>query len=202
MRVWLRPFEVLMVEVDAAAETTEALPVRTLTDREATELGIALPLEPVVPLPDMDVRFADEARFEQQGLKESAQAFVTPLPDLNGLTPILAVAVQLRQGGSEWRYSPCVAEIVQVRARVGEQDVQLVPVPDARQFGNTQKAGCSWVVYKVRLGTRWSGQTLHLALRSWLPEDVEADIEAWLVRRWWRQDARPVSDGYFAEAPS
>lgn len=202
LRVWLRPFEVLMLEVGAASETPEPLPVRRLTDDEALELGRALPCEPT-PLPaDLDVRCADEARFEQAGHRKSSRAFATPLPELSGPTPILAVAVRLRRGDAEWRYSPCVAEIVQVRARVGEQDVQLVPTPDARQFGNTQKAGCAWVVYKVRLGAAWSGQPLRLAIHCWLPEGVEADTEAWLVRRWWRVDARPSGDGYFAEAPS
>ena len=110
--------------------------------------------------------------------------------------------MQLRQGGAEWRYSPCVAEIVQLRARVGEQDVQLVPVPDARQFGNTQHAGCSWVVYKLRLGRAWSGEPLQLALHTWLPEGVVPDVNAWLVRRWWKHDARPMGDGYYADAPS
>lgn len=62
--------------------------------------------------------------------------------------------------------------------------------------------GCSWVVYKLRLGRAWSGQPLHVAVHAWLPEGVTTEVHAWVVRRWWREDARPTGDGYFAEAPS
>lgn len=34
----------------------------------------------------------------------------------------------------------------------------LIPVADGRQFGNTQSAGCSWVLYKVRLNPQWEAE--------------------------------------------
>ena len=149
------------------------------------------------------MRFADAARFTQAGHAQAVQAFETQLPILEGDAPsILAVAIRLRRGGEDWKYSPVVAEIVQALARVQGERVHFVPVPDARQFGNTQKAGCSWVVYKTRLPRRWSGAQLRLAVHAFLPPGVEAQVEAWVVRRWWAESARPVGDGYYADAPS
>ena len=80
--------------------------------------------------------------------------------------------------------------------------MQLIPVPDGRQFGNTQNAGCSWVVYKVRLNPQWSHKQLKLAVHAYLPEGVEAQVEGWVVKRWWEENPRPVSDGYYTDAPS
>jgi hypothetical protein len=200
--LWLRPFEVLMLEVKRTGAGAAGLPVRRVTDEEADDLGVSLPLEAVPPDAGSQVRFVDAARFEQQGFAQRVHALRSTLPSLDGLQLILAVAVRLRRGEAEWRYSPVVAEIVQVTARVADRNVQLVPVPDARQFGNTQKAGCSWVVYRVRLSRDWSGKALRLAVNAWLPADVEAQVEAWVVKRWWREDARPAGDGYYGDAPS
>jgi hypothetical protein len=149
------------------------------------------------------VTFADAARFERQGLRLRAWGYAAELPEFAGnQAAILAVPIRLRRGEAEWRYSPAVAEIVQTVATIGDQRVQLVPMPDGRQFGNTQKAGCSWVLYKLRLGADAAGKPLRLAVHAWLPEDVEPWVEAWLVRRWWRESARPMPDGYYADAPS
>jgi len=112
------------------------------------------------------------------------------------------VAIRLRKGEAEWKHAPTVVQIVQALVRIGDQDVQLVPMPDGRQFGNTQSFGCSWVVYKVRLNPTWSGQPLKLAVDAWLPEDVEAQTDAWIVKKWWQEDARPMGDGYYNDAPS
>ena len=150
----------------------------------------------------MDLRFADANSFAGQGLKKKVYAFETTLPSLAGDQPILAVAVRLRKGDAEWRHAPTVVQIVQALARIGDQNVQLIPVPDGRQFGNTQSAGCSWVLYKVRLNPQWSRQPLKLAVHACLPDGVEAQVEAWEVQRWWQDEARPAGDGYYNDAPS
>ena len=201
-KVWLRPFETLMLEVRPPTKDDGALPVREGSPNEMRALGAELRLQAGAPDPSLDAPFVDAARFAEQGFAQRPYGFEGRLPDLDGPQPILAVAVRLRQGSSEWRYSPAVAEIVQVRARVGDQNVQLMPVPDARQFGNTQKAGCSWVLYKVRLSREWDREPLRLAVHAWLPAGVEARTEAWVVKRWWREDARPSPDGYYGDAPS
>ena len=201
LRLWLRPFEVLMLEV-RPAEANVTLPVRALAEAEAARLGQRLNLKDAGTLPELDVQFVEAPRFEQKGFQPTAAAYRAELPSMEGPQPILAIAVRLRQGEDEWRYSPCVAEIVQVRVRVAGQDVQMMPVPDARQFGNTQHAGCSWVLYKVRLCPDWSGEPLQIAVHSWLPEGVTAHTEAYVVKRWWQESKRPMGDGYYADAPS
>ena len=35
-----------------------------------------------------------------------------------------------------------------------------------------------------------------------LPPGVEAETTVYVVRRWWEENARPSSDGYYADAPS
>ncbi len=199
--LWLRPFEVLMLEVDAGLPETGDLPARLTTAAQTEGFGEPLVLEPLEE-GGAPVEFTDAERFRAQGFEQRTVALRTTLPDLTGPQPILAVPIRLRRDGVEWRHSPCVAEVVQVTAQIGGQQLQLMPVPDARQFGNTQKAGCSWVVYKSRLSREWSGQELRLTVSAWLPPDVAAEPEAWLVKRWWQESTRPVPEGYFTDAPS
>jgi hypothetical protein len=208
LSMWLRPFETLLLEAVSAGKGRRPrrprLPDRGVDAAEAARLGVRLSLRAAAPGPDVEVRFADEPRFRQLGHAQSAQVFECSLPSvLEGEeTPFLAVSVRLRKGDAEWKYSPAVAEIVQATARVGDERVFFVPVPDARQFGNTQKAGCSWVVYKTRLPRRMSGRDVRLGVHAFLPEGVSATVDAWVVRRWWSESARPVGDGYYADAPS
>jgi hypothetical protein len=200
--VWLRPFEVLMLEVTPAAKDAAGLPSRSVSRQQAAALGVAVPLKPATLDGRMDVRFVDASSFATQGLKKKVYAYETTLPSSAGDQPILAVAVRLRKGEADWRRSPTVVQIVQVLARIGDQDVQLIPVPDGRQFGNTQSYGSSWVLYKVRLAPQWSGKPLKVAVHAYLPDGVEAQIEAWEVQRWWQDETRPAGDGYYNDAPS
>jgi hypothetical protein len=201
--LWLRPFEVLMLEVTPPREQASSLPVRSVSRAQAADLGAQLPLHPATLDASMDVRFADASSFAAQHLSKKTYAFESTLPALlTGEQTIFAVAVRLRQGDAEWKHSPTVVQIVQAVARIGGQDVQLIPVPDGRQFGNTQSYGCSWVLYKVRLSPAWARKPLKLAVHAWLPAGVEPRIEAWTVKRWWQQDARPTGDGYYNDAPS
>lgn len=199
--LWLRPFEVLMLEVEAGKHGAPDLAVRACATARDEGLGDQLALIPVDGRGDA-IEFTDAERFRAQGFEQRTATFRVRLPDLAGPQPILAVPVRLRRDGAEWRHSPCVAEIVQVTSQIGDQQLQLMPVPDARQFGNTQKAGCSWVVYKSRLSREWSAQELQLAVSAWLPPGVTAEPEAWLVKRWWQESSRPTPEGYFTDAPS
>ena len=99
-------------------------------------------------------------------------------------------------------YAPTVVQIVQTIVRVGDQHVQMTPVPDGRQHGNTQSYGCSWLVCKARLTPEWSRETVRIGVHANLPDDVEARVEAWVVKRWWEERTRPSGDGYYTYAPS
>ncbi|MCL4401840.1 MAG: hypothetical protein M1436_04120, partial [Acidobacteria bacterium] len=87
-------------------------------------------------------------------------------------------------------------------AAIGGHVIQFIPVPDARQFGNTQSAGCSWVLYKVPITARQAGQPFEFAVHAYLPEGVRPVVEAWVVRQWWEENTRPQADGYYGDAPS
>lgn len=202
LEFWLRPFETLMLEVSPETKSTAPLPVRSISDSQAASFGARLALEPADLDEHMKLRFADAARFQERGFKQKVDAYAGTLPSLEGEQPILAVVVRLRKGGAEWRHKPTVVQIVQALVRIGDQNIQMIPVPDSRQHGNTQAAGCSWVVFKVRLNRGWSGQALKLALHAFLPEGVEAQVETWVVKRWWEENTRPAGDGYYTDAPS
>ncbi len=191
-----------MLEVTPSAKGAAALPLRSVPREQAAALGVALALKPSPLDSHMDMQFADASSFAAQGLKKKTYAFETSLPSLAGDQPILAVAVRLRRGDAEWRHAPTVVQIVQVLAHIGDQDVQLIPVPDGRQFGNTQSYGSSWVLYKVRLNPQWSGRPVKLAVHACLPDGVEAHTEAWEVHRWWQDEARPAGNGCYNDAPS
>jgi hypothetical protein len=199
--IWLRPFEILMLEVGPAVRDTK-LPVREISEQQAASLGMELRLKSAPLDSHMDARFVDAARFEGQGLKKKTYSFESELPALEGDQPVLAVAVRLRKGEAEWKHAPTVVEITQALAHIGDEDVQLIPVPDGRQFGNTQSFGSSWVVYKVRLNRQWAHKPVKLVIHAYLPDGVEAEIEAWITKKWWQEDGRPVSDGYYNDAPS
>ncbi|MFI5356530.1 MAG: hypothetical protein ACHQ4G_04265 [Opitutales bacterium] len=199
--LWLRPFETLLLEV-RPRRAASRLPWRTLPRLVAADLGSALELRPTAPDPRLDMVFADAEAFAQKGLQRKTYTFEATLGALDGPQPILAVVIRLRQGVAEWKYAPTVVQIVQTLARVGDRHFQLIPVPDGRQHGNTQSYGCSWVVYKVRLDPRLAHQPLQVAVHANLPADVEAVTEAWVVKRWWRENPRPVPDGYYTYAPS
>jgi hypothetical protein len=201
-KVWLRPFEVLMLEVAPPAAANSNLPNRDLSASDAANCGVSLILQHQPPADWMDAHFVNAARLEQKGLTKKMQTWSTDLPSLEGGPHILAIPVKLREGGAEWRYAPTVVEIVQVVARIGEQRISMIPVPDARQFGNTQNAGSSWVVYKFRLNPRWSGKQLQFAVAAYLPQGVEAVAEGWVIEQWWEEPTRPQGDGYYADDPS
>jgi hypothetical protein len=199
--LWVRPFETLMLEVGPSVKES-GLPVRAISAQQAANLGTKLPTKAVNLDPRLDAQFKDAGRFGGEGFKKKSYSFESALPSLEGGQPVLAVAIRLRKGEAEWKHAPTVAEIAQALVRIGGENVQLVPVPDGRQFGNTQSFGSSWVVYKVRLNPKWAGRKLQLAVHAYLPDGVEADIEVWVTKRWWQEDGRPVGDGYYNDAPS
>lgn len=209
--VWLRPFETLMLEISPfSAKATKGrpagkaarLPSRNVSPAEAADLGSALVLRTTAPQERLEARFATTEIFVTKKLTKKSYFFEAELPSLEGDQPILAVVVRLRKGEEEWRYAPTVVQITQVIARVGETHVQLTPVPDGRQHGNTQSYGCSWLVCKARLTPEWSRKTVRFAVHAHLPDDVEARVEGWVVKRWWEERTQPSGDGYYTYAPS
>lgn len=202
LSVALRPFETILLEITPDRRVGARWPRRTLTAAQAAKLGVALPLQPVAADPRLDVRFVDAEAFAQKNLVRQTRTWATTLPDLAGDQPILALTIRLRQGGAEWKYAPTLVQIIQVLAKIGDRKVQLIPMPDGRQHGNTQSFGCSWMIWKVRLDRAWAHQPVTFAVHAHLLAGVEAQVEAWVVRRWWQESHRPIADGYYTYAPS
>ncbi|MEO7143317.1 MAG: hypothetical protein ABI165_07405, partial [Bryobacteraceae bacterium] len=92
--------------------------------------------------------------------------------------------------------------IVQICGRLAGREIRMIPVPDARRYGNTQHAGCSWVLYKIPLAARHSEEPLEFAVHAFLPEGVEARTQAWIVKQWWQENTRPEADGFYGDSPS
>jgi len=175
---------------------------RDISASQAAELGVALALRPIPPAERLDARFASAELFVTKKFTKKSYYFEVKLPALDGDQPILALVVRLRKGEEEWRYAPTVVQLTQAIVRVGEQHVQMTPVPDGRQHGNTQSYGCSWLVWKARLTPEWSRATVRFAIHAHLPGDVEARVEGWVLQRWWEERTRPSGDGYYTYAPS
>ncbi|MGH9611944.1 MAG: hypothetical protein ACRD4P_02570, partial [Bryobacteraceae bacterium] len=200
VELWLRPFETLLLEIKP--RSSGDLPRRLFTGSDAEQYGTSLKLGNSEIKPWMEMEFADASQFKKAGMLRNMNRYSARLPKLAEGRSVLAIQIQLREGDDEYRYAPVVAEIVQLRARLGGHDIQLIPVPDPRQYGNTQSAGCSWVVYKIPISAAHSEQPLEFAIHSYLPEGVRAITEAWVVRRWWQESTRPLADGYYGGAPS
>ena len=171
--IWMRPFETLLLEIGGAAGET-LCPAGNSMQRPRRIL------EPVwsckrrrwrpgwisfLPMPP-----ASNKRRCIRELRSSLPA-CRRLPEGRS---ILAIQVELTKDGEEYRHSLVVAEIIIIRARIGDHDIQLTAVPSPRQYGNTQHAGCSWIVYKIALGQALSNQPIEFAVHSYLPDRVEA----------------------------
>lgn len=201
----MRPFEVLMIEVLSREDrdNTPMMPPRNIFSQQASDMGVPLVLQGLAQEDEwMQIKFADEKRFEAEGKRKKVFPFTTTLVPLEGKHAVLAISIRLLAGMEDWRYAPSVAEIVQVVARLGNQTLHLIPVPDARQFGNTQSTGGSWVVYKSRLSLQANPSDFRFAVHCYLPEQVLPVIEGWLVNQWWEEQSRPVAEGFYADSPS
>jgi hypothetical protein len=135
-------------------------------------------------------------------MHKAIDIFSSRLPHLQEGRSVLAIQVELSKDGEEYRHSLVVSEIILVRARIGDHNIELIAVPSPRQYGNTQHAGCSWIVYKIPLGQTLSGQPIEFAVHSYLPDRVTATTKAWVVKHWWAESTRPEAEGYFAAEPS
>jgi len=80
--LWLRSFEVLMLEVTPEKGIVGDLPIRKASAQQVAPLGIPLTLRPVRTAKWMSIHFADADRFEKEGRRKMAFAFESTLPSL------------------------------------------------------------------------------------------------------------------------
>jgi hypothetical protein len=118
LQIWMRPFETLLLEIQSDAAN---LPTRRLNQAAEEHYGASLALNSQASLERVDLKFADAARFESAGLRQTTQYFSSLLPALAEGRHVLAITVKLSKKGKDYRYSPVVAEIVQLRGRLASR---------------------------------------------------------------------------------
>ena len=127
-------------------------------------------------------RPVDELR--RAGYRKQVMVRRTVFPPLGDAGHVLGIVLRLRKNGQWWRYEQ-LADLIQIKARVGGQPTGFEAVPNVRQTEEGQ--WCPWLVFKTRTSSNWSGQELWFAINAYLPRQVECELEAWVVPEWWVQ---------------
>ena len=73
VELWLRPFEVLMLEVSSESGASN-LPIEKLSEDRGRGMGVLIPLEKIATEDWMKARFTDEARFKKDGKEQRIYA--------------------------------------------------------------------------------------------------------------------------------
>jgi len=193
---WLRPFEVALWEVVADPSQVarkgfapRELPTNT-PDVQSRRLNLDVkPIGPGLDLPfgDTPTTFRsilprpalDELKLK--GFEKRIIARQVKLPDKNSGLAYLAVTLKLRKGSKPWRYDH-LADLIQTRALIDDELIELETVPNFRQ---TLWADYFWIVFRTRIVPTWFGKTLKVGINAYLPPEVESQEEAWIVPEWW-----------------
>ena len=198
---WLRPFEVAMWEVlpETQGAMPESLQPRELPEDHPDVESHRLALEPEAPAAGMEIRFADPdhqwvgfyrsavhersvEKLQQAGYRKRIIPRRAKIPPVSTKGHVLAVVLRLKENGKWWRQRQ-LANLIQMKATIGEQVIRLEAVPNFRQTQNNQWS--PWLVFKTRMSAGWSGKDLRIAINAYLPPEVECQEEAWLVPQWW-----------------
>ena len=148
---WLRPFEVAMWEVlpEAWGAMPESLQPRELPEDHPDVESHRLALEPEAPAAGMEIRFADLAhewvglfrsavhdrsveKLQQAGYRKRMIPRRAKIPPVSTKGHVLAVVLRLKENGKWWRHRQ-LANLIQVKATIGEQVIRLEAVPNFRQ---------------------------------------------------------------------
>jgi hypothetical protein len=194
---WLRPFEVTMWEVvpEGSQATLKGFRPRDLPTSmpevqsqrlgiEAQTIGAGMEIQFGGPEPTFRSAVGRPTLEElrQKGYAKRIIARRAKLPELDSKPAYLAIAIKLRKGGKWWRYIQ-LADILQIKGMVDDQQIQFEAVPNFRQ---TLWANYFWQVFRTRMSPTWSGKNLKVAINAYLPPEVESEEEAWIVPEWWK----------------
>ena len=111
-----------------------------------------------------------------QRLKKKVYASETMVPRSSSKPADPGRRRAIAAGAEQWRYKPTVGRSCKSSAtgrRQSEENIQLIPVPDSRQYGNTQGIEDALGVYKLRLGA--SGQQAAKLRPRYLPDGAEGE---------------------------
>ena len=195
VEAWLRPFEAAMWEIvpesagEAVGWAARDIGVRLGSYRLDLQLDMVAPeAEIVFGEPQEVVRASFRRRpvdeLRRAGYRKQVMVRRTVFPPLGDAGHVLGIVLRLRKNGQWWRYEQ-LADLIQIKARVGGQPTGFEAVPNVRQTEEGQ--WCPWLVFKTRTSSNWSGQELWFAINAYLPRQVECELEAWVVPEWWVQ---------------
>lgn len=196
LETWLRPFEVAMWEVvaDSGQAARKGFAPRELPTSTPEVQSRRLTLEGVPIGPGLDIPLGDTPstfrsilprptvdELKQRGFEKRIIARQVKLPATELGPAYLALTLKLHKGSKPWRYNH-LADLIQTKALIDDEQIQLETVPNFRQ---TLWADYFWIVFRTRIVPTWFGKTLKVGINAYLPPEVESEEEAWLVPEWW-----------------
>ena len=189
VQIQLRPFEVMMIEVQSAEEAKGL----TAPSRETIETAPRFSYHPSVnqipAVPDLEIDFADAEKLAGKGCKKRYATFEARLPNYSGGRYHLAIVNTFKKDNRWWRQNQ-MSEFAQAIAKVDNSVVEFTQTPDFRQNGNNQ--WCPWIVFSAPLPRSFAGKQIQFGISSYLPVGVDATTDLWLVKEWWPRRMRSL----------
>jgi hypothetical protein len=184
----LRPFEVMLIEVQPAAASDSGL-----AGREAIEntpvYSYPVPTRPGAYRKDLEIHFADAPDLQKRGCGKTLSVLAGQLPAYSGGRHHLAIVCTFKQGGRWWRQKS-MSDFVQATGVIEGVYLEFTSTPDFRQTHNNQWN--PWLVFSAPLPKASAGRQMEIGITSYLPEGVEMATDIWVVKEWWRPRSRPL----------
>jgi hypothetical protein len=181
VEIQLRPFEVLMAEVQPEGSMEPGLPIRETVETSPV-YSFHVPVSKAGDTEELEIRFADAAQLEGRDFKRRFSAFQARLPEYAGRRHHVAIVNTFKKGGRWWRQSR-MSELVQALAAVDDTVVEFTRTPDFRQMNNNQWN--PWIVFSAPLPLIFTGRPIRFGVSSYLPDGVEMTTDLWVIREWW-----------------
>lgn len=190
--IQLRPFEVMMLEVQPAGNADSALPARATV--ESTPIySYAVPVRPSPYRQDLELHFADAPDLQKRGCRKTVLTLQGSLPAYSDAPHHLAVVCTFKKNGQLWRQKS-TTDFVQGTAVVDGIFMEFTSTPEFRQTHNNQWN--AWLVLSAPLPRAFAGRPIELGITSYLPDGVEMPIDVWVIKEWWRPRLRPLPNGW------
>ena len=190
--IQLRPFEVMMIEVQPAA-SADAGPAAREAIESSPVYSYGVSTRPGAYRDDLELHFADADALAKQGCRKKVTVLQGPLPAYSGGRHHLAIVCTFWKDGQLWRQKS-TGDYVQATAVVDGIYMEFTGTPDFRQTHNNQWN--AWLVLSAPLPKIFSGRPIELGISSHLPPGVEMRTNVWVVKEWWRPRLRPLPNGW------
>ena len=186
--IQLRPFEVMMIEVQPADPANSRLAAREAIEKEPI-YSYLVPTRPSADKKDLEIHFADASELLKQGCVKSSSVLEGELPGYPPERHHLAIVCTFKKAGQWWRQKS-MTDFVQATAVVDGVYLEFTSTPEFRQTHNNQWN--PWLVLSAPLPKAFTARPIELGITSYLPEGVEMAVEIRVVKEWWRPRSRPL----------